>query len=476
MLAVGVQENLLEGKRGRLPICHNTQHVGPGQCIAEPIRGDGVGDQLCRFNDQVHGFTDGTVSACCRSRRSAARYLARRVTQAHRCSAFSVVAIAAQLLTNEKLFPFHDDIYVVCNPDRVGAVHQLQRELWHHSRITLRVDPEARVWRGDVSQPLSEQGLKILGTPVGQPEFVRAELAKLLVKHQVLMDRIPAVNDLQSAWLLLTFCNPCQFLPSQCPTQVALEFATAHDANVWQCFCGLLDFHPEQITANGMVVASLPLRLGGLGIRSAVGTQAAAHWASWADALAMIHARHPAVAHSIVRALDGHVEVSFVQELQWCADSLARADFVAPSWEALADGLRPPPSLEEEEPGWSKHGRNMGGRDLLVGVSMTRSTWTFSRRCLSVTKHLLADEQVDSLGRLFRTLLLRRLRVPLPLTARACRCGLPLDAFGHHRSACAVSAVLGRRGFAECCRPHLPRSGCTSDGERLRQRSRLGCG
>ena len=48
----------------------------------------------------------------------------------------------------------------------------------------------------------------------------------------------------------------------------------------------------------------------------------------------------------------------------------------------------------------------------------------------------------------FRTLLLRRLRLPLPLTVRACRCGLFLDAFGHHRSACAVSGVLGRRGFA----------------------------
>ena len=47
----------------------------------------------------------------------------------------------------------------------------------------------------------------------------------------------------------------------------------------------------------------------------------------------------------------------------------------------------------------------------------------------------------------FRTLLLRRLRLPLPLTVRACRCGLFLDAVGHHRSACAVSGVLGR-GFA----------------------------
>ena len=48
----------------------------------------------------------------------------------------------------------------------------------------------------------------------------------------------------------------------------------------------------------------------------------------------------------------------------------------------------------------------------------------------------------------FRTLLLRRLRLPLSLTQRDCRCGRPLDSCGHHRAACARSGVLGRRGFA----------------------------
>ena len=33
----------------------------------------------------------------------------------------------------------------------------------------------------------------------------------------------------------------------------------------------------------------------------------------------------------------------------------------------------------------------------------------------------------------FRLLLLRRLRLPLPFTARRCRCGRPLDSSGHHQ-------------------------------------------
>ena len=49
---------------------------------------------------------------------------------------------------------------------------------------------------------------------------------------------------------------------------------------------------------------------------------------------------------------------------------------------------------------------------------------------------------------LFRVLLLRRLRLPLPLTVRSLRSGQPLDSCGQHRAACAQAGVLGRRGWA----------------------------
>ena len=48
----------------------------------------------------------------------------------------------------------------------------------------------------------------------------------------------------------------------------------------------------------------------------------------------------------------------------------------------------------------------------------------------------------------FRVLLLRGLRLPLPLTQRSCQCGRTHNSCGHHRAACARSGVLGRRGFA----------------------------
>ena len=47
----------------------------------------------------------------------------------------------------------------------------------------------------------------------------------------------------------------------------------------------------------------------------------------------------------------------------------------------------------------------------------------------------------------FRILFLRRLRMPLLLTAHSCWCSRLLDSLGHHRFACPVAGVLGRRGF-----------------------------
>ena len=113
---------------------------------------------------------------------------------------------------NEQLFAFLDDICVVSDTGRIGDLLQLlQRELWNHARISLHlgktkvwnragicqrgceemqraavlVDPNARVWRGDTSTPPSEQSLKILGTPVGQPEYLTAKLQELSAKQLV---------------------------------------------------------------------------------------------------------------------------------------------------------------------------------------------------------------------------------------------------------------------------------------------------
>ena len=133
-------------------------------------------------------------------------------------------AVKARLLPGERLFAFLDDVYVVTLPGRVGSVHNiLQEELYRHARIRIHVgktqvwnaagdrppacdvleriaqvsDPDARVWKGS-GVATEQQGIRILGTPLGHPHYVQAFMRKVLAEHEVLLSRIPLVEDVQS--------------------------------------------------------------------------------------------------------------------------------------------------------------------------------------------------------------------------------------------------------------------------------------
>ena len=144
----------------------------------------------------------------------------------------ALIVAQARLEVSEKMFAYLDDIYLVCRPNRVAQVYALlQEELWRHSRIRIhggktqvwnmsgtrpagcdlleriaqQSDPEARVWRGS-ELPLDQQGVTILGTPLIHPDFVSAQLQQKIQDHRILLERIPAVTDVQSAWSLLLHC------------------------------------------------------------------------------------------------------------------------------------------------------------------------------------------------------------------------------------------------------------------------------
>ena len=102
-------------------------------------------------------------------------------------------------------------------------------------------DPTAVVWKGGEDVPQGSRGIRILGTPLGHSEHVVAQLQEMIESHRTLLDRIPALTDLQSAWLLLLFCGTSRANYSlrvvhPCLTE---SFARQHDAGVWQCLCTL---------------------------------------------------------------------------------------------------------------------------------------------------------------------------------------------------------------------------------------------
>ena len=155
--------------------------------------------------------------------------------------------------------------------------------------------------------PTDRQGIKLLGTPLGHPDLVARHLSSVTEEHQVLLQRIPRMRDLQSAWLLLLHCaSACAdcFLCAVDPGS-SVDFARAHDDDIWQCTCDILHVDPAQ-ARSVKDVASLPLVLGRLGAQERGAGCVSPFWASWADCIPTIHARHPVVADVLVRQLEGH--------------------------------------------------------------------------------------------------------------------------------------------------------------------------
>ena len=128
------------------------------------------------------------------------------------------------------------------------------------------------------------------------------------VVHKTFLQRIPELMDLQCAWLLFLFCGVVWanfFLRTISTISPALShsFATRHDAQIWRCFSTLVGLSTDTICYSAKITASLPLAVGGLGLRSATKLRFAAQWASWADTIKMVNERHPEVGERIIQAI-----------------------------------------------------------------------------------------------------------------------------------------------------------------------------
>ena len=114
--------------------------------------------------------------------------------------------------------------------------------------------------------PGHEQGLTILGTPVGSEAYIRHQLQLTSQSHQQLLQRIPALDDLQASWLLLLFCaspRSNHILRTVAP-ELVNDFVGTHDAAVASCLQQLLG-NPD-LPATALATAHLPLAQGGLGL------------------------------------------------------------------------------------------------------------------------------------------------------------------------------------------------------------------
>ena len=383
-----------------------------------------------------------------------------------------------QLQAGERLYAYLDDVYLIVPPHRVETTYRtLAHELQQHAHIQLN-PAKTRVWNnsghrppnvehlgpeewvGARELPPEQQGITLLGTPLGTPEFQATHLQATADQHSTLLQRIPAIQDLQAEWLLLLYCaSPrCNYLLRMLRPEITQPFAQAHDTAITLALAQLLDMRDLAPTALG--IAHLPLHLGGLGLTSASLLSHSAYWASWADTLPILHRQDPTNTATILEHL--HRRTAAVPSLQAITEAqqqLQHHGFNPPSWEELAAGRAAPPHLGPDQAhptlgqGWQRH----------AAQSSHHSFRQELRNHLDPASQALLDSQSGPHAsrafttipfgpdttyqpHIFRILLLRRLRLALPLSARRCRCRRILDPLGDHRSACAQAGVLRSRG------------------------------
>ena len=81
--------------------------------------------------------------------------------------------------------------------NRAGVRPDVCDVLERNAQVT---DPTASEEKGS-TLPTHKQGIKVLGTPLGHPDFVRDQLRQVTDEHQTLLRRIPAVQDVQCSWV-----------------------------------------------------------------------------------------------------------------------------------------------------------------------------------------------------------------------------------------------------------------------------------
>ena len=245
------------------------------------------------------------------------------------------------------------------------------------------------------------------------------------------------------------------------PPEATRAFATAHDDAVLACLDTLLSVGaPSGLPLLATARAQLALRHGGLGLRSAAQHAPAAYWSSWADVLPVIASRDPAFARALVDTLEGGSPAPEVlQPLLLARASLTASGFAPPPWPELLTTPAPLPGDEDEEPqldntrGWqrpaSKAVDEFCYRSILCELDSPAAALRDSQAGPFAARILTARPTSPELSLApshFRVLLLRRLRLPLPLTAAFCRCCRRQDEFGDHLAACPRSGVLRARG------------------------------
>ena len=389
---------------------------------------------------------------------------------------------ASRLWPGEHLFAYLDDLYVICRRERAATAFRTVAEAvaemagvqshlgklraWCSGGGPAPADLAAlgpQVWTADL--PPEQNGLKVLGVPIGTKEFVQACGAERLAEERTLLDILPELPDTQCSWVLLAMSavpRANHLLRATPPTQVQ-EYARAHDDALWQALNKLLGTTGEAAEENPLhrKLATLPGRMGGLGLRSADRTSTGAYWAAWCDALKVLKDKRPALAEMLLSQLDRPAEAqpACLREATEAKELLlACGQEGQPTWRQAAEGLVAPPQPEDAEAGEWRHGWQFTAcavletytrhNEILPMATPQQQAVIRSQSGPSAGKWLTTTPKSPQLTLLplrMQVSLRYRLLYKLPITRLRCSCRARLDPYGYHWAACPRTGRLRLR-------------------------------
>ena len=175
----------------------------------------------------------------------------------------AVEEVSTQLHPGERIFAFLDDIYLVAPRHRAAEVYKLMaRTLEQRAGIKADIGKAAAwsknggppppgvndlgdpskppVWKGNL--PPAENGIVILGTPLGTPEFCTQHAQERIKEENKFLQWLPQIPELQAGWLLLLFCAVprANHLLRVLPPSITEGYARAHDEGIFRTFVQLV--------------------------------------------------------------------------------------------------------------------------------------------------------------------------------------------------------------------------------------------
>ena len=162
--------------------------------------------------------------------------------------------------------------------------------------------------------------------------FIATSTTARLEEEARLWEAVSWVSDPQCAWQIVLhcagpLCHHC--LRTVAPSQ-SRQHAEGHDEGMWKAAERVMGRWPGTAEQQAVArqIATLPMRLGGLGLRSARRMAPAAFWASWADAMPMLSERLPSLTDQIIEHLEnGGVGCHCLPELTESTLRLDRSGF-----------------------------------------------------------------------------------------------------------------------------------------------------